>query len=159
MPKPVLQAMVLADHIYRDADTGKFLIIGTFGNFFVRPAPQQPPAEPDPDIEGKQRTAAPADVSQAGSPYLYLALTGIHGKQALQLQFVALGDSSVSLKGEIEVESGDPLLLVEFSVPLPPLLPLIKKPGAYSLDLLHEGEILGSWRVSFSVQQPTEETE
>src|SRR5687767_11671591 len=144
MPRPVLQAMVLADHVYRDADTGKFLIIGTFGNFFIRPLPKAvPDGEKDPDIQGEQRRSTTGDVSQAGSPYLYLALTGIHGKQSLQLQFVDLDDSSVSLKGEIEITSPDPLILGEFKVGLPPLLPMMKKPGTYSLDLLYDGEILG----------------
>src|SRR5436309_3475605 len=52
MPKPVLQAMVLADHVYQDRLSGKFIISGTFGRITMRlptPAGQAPPpAAPPP---------------------------------------------------------------------------------------------------------------
>lgn len=40
MPKPVLQALILADHVYQDRETGKRIIAGTFNQiFFTKPAP------------------------------------------------------------------------------------------------------------------------
>lgn len=52
MPKPVLQALILADHVYQDRETGKRIIAGTFNQiFFSKPgqAPGQmsgpPPAQ------------------------------------------------------------------------------------------------------------------
>jgi len=147
--------MVLADHVYRDADTGKFLIVGTFGAIFIRQnIPVAPPVTPQTgpsEIEGDAQSFASSSVSAAGTPYLYIALTGVHGKTPLRLRYVHLADSSVSLEGEIEVESSDPLALAEFSLPLPSLL---RGPGLYSLDLLHDGEILGSWRVTIGFPPP-----
>ena len=35
MQKPILQAMVLADQVYQDVVTGKFVIAGTFGRIHV----------------------------------------------------------------------------------------------------------------------------
>lgn len=160
MPKPVLQAMVLADHVYRDAESGKFLIIGTFGNLFVR-AIQPPPPDAegvpsDTEIQGQRRTMSASDVTQVGSPYLYLALTGLHGETTLKLKYVDLSDASVLFEGRVDVASVDPLALAEFSLPLPPLP---RKIGDFVLDVLHDGEILGQWRVTVSVQTPPEEKE
>jgi hypothetical protein len=146
MPKPVLQAMVLADHIYRDAETGKFLIIGSFGIVFVRQNADTPQLESGKtEIEGETKTVPLSSVSSAGTPYLYLALTSVRGKTPLRLRYVDLSDSTVSLEANFEVDSSNPLGLVELSLPLPSLArPL----GLYSLDLLYNGEILGSWRVT-----------
>jgi hypothetical protein len=35
VPKPVLQALVLAEHVYQDRATGKMIIAGTFNRLFV----------------------------------------------------------------------------------------------------------------------------
>jgi hypothetical protein len=151
MPKPVLQAMVLADHVYRDAGTGKFLIIGTFGTLWRRKRREAAPeteARIETEIEGPVRYMRADEVSQVGSPYLYIALTGVHGITPLALKCVNLADSSVVLEGDVNVNAKDPLALAEFSLPLPPF---DMGPGTYSLDLLHEGEILGSWRISVKV--------
>ena len=49
MPKPVLQAMVLADHVYQDRQTGKYIIAGTFSQIIFGSVPinQQQGANPD----------------------------------------------------------------------------------------------------------------
>src|SRR5262249_39783098 len=146
MPKPVLQAMVLADHVYREADTGKFLIIGTFGSLTVRRPRQAASSTGQPPSDDGTRTVSSKDVTKAGSPYLYLALTGIHGKVNLELKYIDLSDATVIFEGNIELECPNPLIIAEFNVPLPPLpvrVPI--EPGTYSLDLLHDGEILGAW--------------
>jgi hypothetical protein len=154
MPKPTLQAMVLADHVYRDASTGKFIIAGTFSALFQgqqKPVPQDPtrPSE----IAGPRQTFAnPA--GKAGSPYLYLALTGVHGHVSLGMRYINLADSSVLIEGQIDITAADPVAITEHSFPLP-LLPI--SPGQFSLDLLYEGEILGSWRVTVKQQTTPDE--
>ena len=149
--------MVLADHVYRDAETGKFLIIGTFGNIFLRTVVAPPkPAPAGSEIEGEVQTVEATHVSQAGTPYLYLALTSIHGRVPLHLKYVNLADSSVSLECQLDVESNNPVAVAEFCLPLPPLT---RPPGLYSLDLLHEGEILGSWRVAIGPPPSAEEAQ
>jgi hypothetical protein len=78
---------------------------------------------------------------------LYLALTSVHGKVPLTIRYVNLSDLDVEVLFEalLEIVSQDPVALAEYCVPLPPLP--CPQPGTYSLDLLHQGEILGSWRI------------
>jgi hypothetical protein len=142
MPKPVLQAMVLADHVYQDRMTGKFIISGTFGTIWRQPAPPKPPE----GSEGQPMARPMGSVSQMGSPYLYLALADVHGKAPLTLRLVDLSDANVMLEANFEIVSADPVAVSEFVLPMP-LLPAAKT-GAFSLDLLFQQEILGSWRIN-----------
>jgi hypothetical protein len=47
VPKPLLQAMLLADHVYQDKDTGKKIIAGTFNSLSISKT-KKPPTEADP---------------------------------------------------------------------------------------------------------------
>ena len=238
MPRPVLQAMVLADNVYQDRTTGKFIIAGTFSRLgitrrigppiFPTPAapasgysaeppastpsdsvasllenapptyasampiapppepagptpsavppaapalsaeqqllrpqsdqpspPQQQPAAPQPPAASPQdtttfRNAAELTraVSTAGSPHLYVALTDVHRTVPLKVRFVDLSDivETVSrFEIGLEVNSPDPLAVIELSIPMPRLP--VSGAGTFSLDLLYQGEILGSWRI------------
>jgi len=204
MPRPVLQAMVLADHVYQDRLSGKYIIAGTFGRIALRmPTPAAPatpaaspsaakpaeqnwqseiqvgPQSPTPQPASSQQPAsakpsapaaastpgsaaageakqggervthslesATAQISVSGSPFLYLALTGIHGKTSLSIRFLNLADGAAIFDAVLDVASADPVAMAEYCVPMPPLP--CSKPGTYSLDLLHSGEILGSWRI------------
>ena len=141
--------MVLADHVYRDASSGKFIIAGTFSALFLgqhKPLPQDPtrPSE----VTGPRQTYANPP-GQAGSPFLYLALTGVHTRVSLGMRYINLADSSVLIDGQIDITAADPVAITEHSFPLP-MLPI--SPGQFSLDLLYEGEILGSWRVTVKPQ-------
>ena len=89
--------------------------------------------------------SATAQISVSGSPFLYLALTGIHGKTSLSIRFLNLSDGAAIFDAVLDVASTDPVAMAEYCVPMPPLP--CSKPGTYSLDLLHSGEILGSWRI------------
>ena len=152
MQKPVLQAMVLADHVYRDAASGKYIIAGTFGVIW-QGEQKLAPTPADSQVAGERQTFTGA-IGRAGSPYLYLALSDVHCRVPLKLRYINLADSSVLIEGQIEVVSSDPLSMVEAAIGLP-LLPIV--PGIFSLDLLFEGEILGSWRVTVK-RQPADNT-
>ena len=143
MRKPVLQAMVLADHVYQDKFSGKFIIAGTFSVIFHGQKVAAPNDGPT-DIEGDVRKIQGL-VSEVGSPFLYLALTEIHEKVPLQLKLVDLSDASVLLEAEFSVIAQDPTQLTEAVLPMPKLP--ITKFGTYSLDLLHDEETLGTWRL------------
>lgn len=152
MPRPVLQALVLADHVYQDGLSHKFIIAGTFGRMWFR---RQPKASADEQKREESRTRQAdtieevlAHVSQAGSPWLYFALTDVHGRLPLQVKYVDLSDSSTLFEMSFEVASSDPIGVAEFALPMP-ALPRAKI-GTYSVDLLHDSEILGSWRVVVS---------
>jgi hypothetical protein len=151
MPKPVLQAMVLADHVYQDRNTGKFVIAGTFGTIWRQQAPPKPPEGGE---GAPQRQPMNGPITQMGSPYLYLALADVHGKTQLMLRLIDLSDGNVMIEANFEVAAADPLTMCEFVLPMP-LLPAMK-PGVLSLDLLFQNEILGSWRINVrDVPPPT----
>jgi hypothetical protein len=141
MPKPILQAMVLADHVYQDRLTGKHIISGTFTGILFATATVALTGEGD-----DQRQVISQPITKAGSPYLYLALAEVHGELPLGLKFVDLSDSSVLFEAEVVVTAADPVAVAEYILPMPPLP--TNKVGNYSLDLLHDGEILGSWRIT-----------
>jgi hypothetical protein len=103
MPKPVLQAMVLADHVYQDRATGKHVICGTFTAILFSPfkAAQN---------EGESRVQVTAEqVQRTGSPYLYLALVGVHGTVPLALKFVDLSDARVLFEAQVVITATDPV--------------------------------------------------
>ncbi|MGO8690295.1 MAG: hypothetical protein ACLQLG_11730 [Thermoguttaceae bacterium] len=155
MPKPVLQALVLADHVYQDKFTGKMVIAGTFNRVvFVRrkvepgaPPPAAPPALPD-----GSRVLQPHEVSRAGSPFAYVSLTEVHGTIPLELRYVDLSDNVVLLRSEFSVRSDSPLETVEVMVQLPPLPTM--HPGVFALELLSGTELLGSHRVTAVAVEP-----
>jgi hypothetical protein len=112
----ILQAVVLADHVYRDARTGKHVVAGTFHQI---------------DVD-----AVPATF--AGPAALFLAVRDVTGPVELRLVDdtgeVLLGPRSIKL-------SGDDGLPVEFVVQLPPL-PL-PRAGRYAMQVAAEGTVLG----------------
>jgi len=84
MLKPVLQAMVLADHVYQDV-SGKFIICGTFTRlWFIRH--NAPPGAKTPQTFETPSALIQA-VAKAGSPHLYVALTGVRGEIELKLRY------------------------------------------------------------------------
>jgi hypothetical protein len=110
----------------------------------VPAAPRQAQQKNENYVSHSLDTAA-AQISVSGSPYLYLALTSIHNKAALNIQFVNQSDGDTIFDALLEVTSSDPVSASEFCVPMPQLP--ITRPGVYSIDLLYQGEILGSWRL------------
>jgi hypothetical protein len=149
MELPTLQAMVLAERVYVDRATNKYLIVGTFGVLAYKRGEPRPTAEssgePGSELVGPVRVVSRDEVAQAGTPCLYLALRGIRGPTVLRLRYQRLDDETVLFEGKIDVECQDPVSLVELSVDLPSLL---APSGPYSLDLLCDGRLLGQWRLN-----------
>ena len=112
MPKPILQAMVLADHVYQDRLTGKHIISGTFTGIVFGTAKVALEGEGD-----DQRHVTAQAVIRAGSPYLYLALAEVHGQLPLSLKFVDLSDSSVLFEAQVVVTAADPVAVAEYILP------------------------------------------
>lgn len=148
--KPVLQAILLADHVYRDGSSGKYIIAGSFNRLFLGNNSAVP----------KTQTLEPGKIfvmpgQKAGSPFVYLNLTSLHGEALLILRYADLSDDSILLKMEIKLECKDPLQTVELAFPLPPLP--TPHDGVYALELLWNEEMLGSHRVT--VQKMPEKKE
>lgn len=145
MPKPVLQAMVLADNVYVDALSGKHVIAGTFTKIVVKKQESQPEESQDPG-NGPRRVTKIKDPRSMGSPWLYLALFEVHGQVPIELRYINLSDSSVLFTATMMLVAPDPVVVAEYAIPVPPLPS--DKAGEFSLDALHENELLGSWRIS-----------
>lgn len=146
--KPVLQALVIADHVYQDKRTNKAVIAGTFNQFmFMKKKPPVPPGE-------GMRTVPLSQAVSAGSPYAYLSLREIVGKTELELRFVDLRDERVLFFTKFEVNSADRLQTVEVVLPLPALP--IDHEGTYALELMMGEESLGSHRIIAREMKPPE---
>jgi hypothetical protein len=165
MTVPVLQALLVADQIYQDQSTGKYVICGIFGTiFFMPPEDSQEPA-PQGGAEPAGRSAGPGSagpagpgakapashqmplnrIVRAGSPYAYVSLTEIHGQRPFELRYVDLNENNVIFTFEFTVDCRNPLETVQLSVPLPPLP--VPHEGVFALELVCEGNLLGSHRI------------
>lgn len=138
--KPVLQALVLADRIYQDV-SGKKIIAGTFSGYKFSKKPAIVEIV-QPDGTKKQVLAGGAS---AGSPSAYINLTDVCDGTKLQIQFLNLSKNIVLFGNEVVISNADRLGNVELVLPLP-VLP-ITETGVYALEVLCDGEPLGSWRI------------
>lgn len=139
--KPVLQALVLAEHVYQDV-SGKKIIAGTFNRIrFSRKQPVQEITLAD----GTKKTIVPGGV-HGGSPFAYISLTNVVDGTKLTLQFVSLEKNVTLLGTNVVVNCPDRLSSVELVVPLPPLP--VQEAGSYALEVVCEGEIVGSHRIN-----------
>ena len=84
---------------------------------------------------------------QAGSPFAYVSLTDIHGMAELIVRYVRLDGQDappIFQTDKIVVRCEDRLATVELAIPLLPL-PIVK--GVFALEVLCEGELLGSHKI------------
>lgn len=164
MAAPVLQALLVADQIYQDQATGKFVICGIFGTIFFIPHENQSAegASPNPQGGGSDGgSQAPSEQHgqqspgqqqmplnrflRAGSPSAYVSLTEINGQRSFELRYVDLNQNNVLFTFEFKVDCRNPLETVQLTLPLP-VLP-VPHEGVFALELLCEGELLGSHRI------------
>lgn len=185
MNTPVLQAMLLADQVYQDRETGKYIICGIFS--VIHFVPNEPPRTEDTPAasasdggepaaaaggggagggegEGEGGTVGPASAPppaltpvpinrlvRAGSPFVYLSLTELQGSGKFELRYVDLNENSLVFGTGFEVSCRDPLETIQIVIPLPPLP--IPHEGVFALELLCDGELLGSHRVLAKAQK------
>jgi hypothetical protein len=123
--KPVLQALVLADYVYVDAQTGKKVIAGTFNELVAQEFPSQFPRV----------------------NYAYLCLSDVHGRAMLDLRYVDLasGEPLMQLDG-VCVEAESPLDSTELIVEIPEFP--MPHAGPFALEVHCRGEILGFLRIN-----------
>jgi len=137
--KPVLQALLLADRIYRDT-TGKHVIAGTFNKFVFAKGGAKPKTV---DIGGEEKQLVRGGV-QTGSPYVYISLTDVRGTVKCVLRYVNLDQDKALLETHFAIKSTDPLNTVEVVLSMPMLPPVA---GVHALELLCDDEPIGSHRV------------
>ena len=137
--KPILQALLLADSVYKDV-TGKHIIAGTFNKMVFEKGGAKPVTV---EINGEEKSLIPGG-RQAGSPYAYISLTEIRGKIRCVLRYVNLKQNMVFFQTHFAIECPDPLQTVEAVLPMP-MLPLVA--GVHALELLCDDEPIGSHRI------------
>ena len=132
--------MFSADRVYQDVG-GKKIIAGTFSGYkFSKRPPVAEIVRPD----GTKQKVLMGGM-QMGSPSAYVSLTDVCDGTTIQVQFVNLSKNITLFANNVAISSVDRLSNVELVLPLP-LLP-ITEAGVYALQIVCEGEILGSWRV------------
>ena len=151
MSTPVLQALLVADQIYKDATTGKSVICGVFHRIFIRnPQTHVNPEDAGQTEEGITEATMPIEhLRRAGSPYCYISLTELNAQKTLELRFVDLKTMNVLFNANLSVCCDDPLKVIELIVPLPNFN--VTGEGEYSLELLCDNELLGSHRLKIEV--------
>jgi Family of unknown function (DUF6941) len=123
---PALQALLLADHVYRDEVTGKYVIAGTFHQINLEEFP------------GTLGKTVGIFVSLAGAPKTL---------RDVSFEFVEAATGEVLMTSPaLEVVTEDPELPVDFAVEVPPL-PL-PRPGLYRMRITANGAVLGEATVS-----------
>lgn len=139
--KPVLQALVLAERIYEDK-SGKKIIAGTFNAVRLDPAPvssrQLPSGQEVQWIRGG---------TDLGSPAAYISLTDVVDGTLIGLQYVNVSRNEVLFRVQLKLHVQNRLETVEITAPLPPMNLFVREAGTFSLDVVWEGEILGSHRI------------
>lgn len=137
---PKVQAIVLADHIYVDPQTGKMTLIGTFNRLWAK--------------------SFPSVFSRPTA--LYVNLTNIRGQVQVDMRWVDLADGSVLLSSPtLDVVADDPLTSAELLIEVPPF-PL-PHAGVYAFELFGNDERLGGMRIKVdqgeTEQMPPRESE
>lgn len=122
--KPILKALLLAERIYEDRETGRKIIAGTLTELAV------------------------SEADAAVSVYVFITLTEVRRKTALVLQYVDL-DGETLRHVDFEVTGENPLDIIEVTVRLTRLP--APYAGEYAFDLLcvdgTKEELLGSHRL------------
>jgi hypothetical protein len=138
--KPVLQALVLAEHVYEDKLSGKKIIAGTFNRLVMS---KTPPIREVETPDGAKQTLVRSGGS--GAPYAYISFTDVCDSTECELQFVSLTRNQVIFRNSVVIQCDDRLRTIEIIAPLPRLP--IPEPGVYAFEIVCEGEVIGSHRI------------
>ncbi len=152
--QPIVQALLVADHVYVDKQSGKKIVAGIFRNLYFK-NPEKLKAE----LEEHGIKGIPGGL-EAGSPYAYLSLTGIHKEESFTLRYVDVGEDRAFFQSCFSIDCSDPLQVLEVILPLPKLP--TPKAGVYALELLWNDEPIGVFRITvdeFNIKGPTNDTD
>ena len=127
---PLVNALVLADKVYRDGASGKFIIAGTFNEI-----------------------RAPKFPTRLVGAALYVNLSDFRGEHRLSLQFVALSDGGKRLgeSSQVPIKQTDPLAHTELCINLPHLG--LEKPGLFAIELLWDGHYLNACKFNAVLEE------
>lgn len=122
MRKPILQALLLADHVYVDASSQKAIIAGTFDRL------------------------RPATFPCLANCFAYIAMTECTGELALNFRLFELSTNEILIEMSLLVDAGDdPLNKKEFILAMKHLH--FPRPGHYGFGVFWNDEQLGMLRL------------
>ena len=133
MLKPILQALVLADHVHVDRGTLKSYVLGTFNEL--------------------RSPEFPSTMDQ--STFAYISLTDVRGEVAILLRYVDLADNKCLMEAKgVTITGRDPLATIEFVVPIPPF-PMPHE-GTYAFEVYANDEMIGAKRLQVIKRERTQ---
>ena len=122
---PVVKAMVLADQVYTDGESGKRVICGTFSRLNV---------------------ASKMPGSFGRATYAFILLSDGLGDCSLRLRFVHLDSNKILMESHpMDLELDNPLKTLDIVMAVPPF-PLVGE-GFYSLECWIDTNLVGSVRL------------
>lgn len=134
--KPIIQALLLADNVYTDAETGKRVIAGVFDSITL------------PEI--------PGDFPQVTC--VYVSLTAVRGEIEVMLRYVDLDSDEVLMEhGPTKLSSDDPVASLDFSAPMPPLP--VPHEGVFALEVHVGDELIGMLRITATLAEDENDDE
>lgn len=134
--KPIIQALLLADNVYTDAETGKRIIAGVFDSITL------------PEIPGEY----------PHSTCVYVSLTAVRGEIDVMLRYVDLESDDVLMEhGPTKLNGDDPIASLDYSAPLPPLP--VPHEGIYALEVHVGDELIGMLRITAALAEDENDEE
>jgi hypothetical protein len=128
-PPPIVQSMILADHIHRDSITGKKFILGTYNSIVATRFPFAKPGM-----------------------CVYVAITDAHGQTVLRLRIVDVDDGQAPIhESAYPVDMPDPNEVYEITFGASMVFPV---PGHYRVQLLADNELLRELRLHVGYPKP-----
>ena len=115
-----LQALLIADHIYHDQMSGKYVIAGTFHQWNL-----------------------PFFPFTFNQPFaIFASLSGVYGKKQVRFEFIDAANNKILMKTNLlEIANNDQNSAVSFAIEIPPLY--IPHSGSYYFSLIIEDAIIG----------------
>jgi hypothetical protein len=147
--RPIVQAILVADHVYTDTLTEKKIVAGIFHSIISRKQ-SDPIGETGQEDQPSHLTVpVPAAGFQMGSPFAYVSLTNVRSEQEFALRYVDLSTDQARFEVGFVIKCQDPLATAELAIALPPLPS--DRPGTFALELLWHDEPLGSTRIQVRI--------
>jgi hypothetical protein len=123
--KPIIQALLLADNVYTDAETGKRVIAGVFNNIVL------------PEIPGYFPNVL----------CVYVSLTAVRGEIDVMLRYVALDTDEMLMEhGPTKLTSDDPVASLDFIASMPRVH--VPHENAFTVEVHVGDELIGMIRVT-----------
>ncbi|MDB5309742.1 MAG: hypothetical protein JWO38_3944 [Gemmataceae bacterium] len=120
-PPPVVQALLLADYLHKDPRSNKYNIYGVFNGVTC---PYFPVVLPD--------------------PWVYLALTELHGPTTVQVRIVGADEVAAHFAVDLTANADSPLIVVETGFPIRGTR--FTGPGLYRLQVVSAGLVIAERR-------------